>query len=1132
MVSSLSILNAKKTTIMCNATYSINGLEVTVDNFDAPIVAIKILYPDYNTVASCDQWTTPCNEPEIFTLPAEGSYFIQIQTFQDWSTPLCNIFETINAVADPCAATGDTDGDGVCDDVDCDINDPLISFEGDVCDDGDSTTVGDIILADCSCAGTVPPNCDNNGGDVDGDGVCADVDCDDTNPLISFEGDICDDGDSTTVGDIILADCSCAGIAPPTCDNNGGDVDGDGICADVDCDDNDPLVSNTGDACDDNDPLTENDVIQTDCSCAGTPLPPSGCQTTYSVSGLEITISPINANINSVKVLRQDYSTVFSCDQWTTVCANTETITLPQAGTYFVQIQTYEDWSTPLCDIFETINAVADPCAGIGDTDGDGVCDDVDCDINDPLISSMGDLCDDGDSTTVNDIILADCSCAGTVPPNCDNDGGDADNDGVCADFDCDDNDPLISNAGDACDDGDVDTENDIIQADCSCAGTPVNPNACNVTYSVNNNVITVNNVIGTFTSVKILDSNYGTDYTCDNWTTPCDTNLVITLTGFGDYFIQVQTYADWTTIICDILDPIVLTDPNMSDPCDFNGGDADGDGFCADIDCDDNDPAIRQAGDVCDDGDSMTTNDLIQADCSCAGTIPNACLLNGGDADGDGICGDIDCNDNDTSIGAPGSPCDDGDANTENDELQADCSCIGTPVVDSSNCNVSFTIIGNVVSIYGVTAPIHNIQILDSNFGLDYACNSWSTACEDTIIRPVSGTGTYFIQIQTYADWSSPAICDIFETVIISDVDPCLDNGGDVDGDGVCADVDCDDNNANISSPGDACNDGDPLTENDVIQADCSCAGTLCDNVIDGGQISGDELICQGDTLAAILSDSLPAGGTGAMQYLWLSSTTGCPMSLSEAITGADQSTYMPEPVTETTYFKRLSRRDGCADWFAGESNCVMKTIDPTCPTSSLCNAQYVVGADEVVVSGLNYPITSVQVLDAGTFTPIYTCNDWTTACGATVTVPLSTGDYYVAIQTFETWTDQRCDIFDLITVTGNSPRQSNGNIDQTRAKATIPVFQKENIVLRDVLVFPNPANEVIHISSSEFSERNIEIQLFDQLGKRLKYISRKGENGNLITIPTDNLDNGVYTILISSEQGQRISKRFLISK
>ncbi|MCB0551693.1 MAG: T9SS type A sorting domain-containing protein, partial [Phaeodactylibacter sp.] len=45
---------------------------------------------------------------------------------------------------------------------------------------------------------------------------------------------------------------------------------GDGVCADVDCDDNDPnITSQVGQACDDGDPNTFGETIQNDCSCGG-----------------------------------------------------------------------------------------------------------------------------------------------------------------------------------------------------------------------------------------------------------------------------------------------------------------------------------------------------------------------------------------------------------------------------------------------------------------------------------------------------------------------------------------------------------------------------------------------------------------------------------------------------------------------------------------------------------------------------------------------------------------------------------------------------------------------------------------------------------------------------------------------
>jgi hypothetical protein len=90
------------------------------------------------------------------------------------------------------------------------------------------------------------------------------------------------------------------------------------------------------------------------------------------------------------------------------------------------------------------------------DANNDGV-----CDLSAPCEGVVvGDPCDDFDPCTVNDILQADCSCAGLY--------ADADGDGVCDAEDSCDN----TLAGTVCDDGDACTVNDVIQADCVCAGT------------------------------------------------------------------------------------------------------------------------------------------------------------------------------------------------------------------------------------------------------------------------------------------------------------------------------------------------------------------------------------------------------------------------------------------------------------------------------------------------------------------------------------------------------------------------------------------------------------------------------------------------------------------------------------
>lgn len=88
------------------------------------------------------------------------------------------------------------------------------------------------------------------------------------------------------------------------------------------------------------------------------------------------------------------------------------------------------------------------------DTDGDGLCDALDpC----PLLANLapGNACDDGNANTENDMVNANCLCVGTL-----------------ADEDCEGVPGGPAQPGTACDDNNDCTANDVYDANCNCAGT------------------------------------------------------------------------------------------------------------------------------------------------------------------------------------------------------------------------------------------------------------------------------------------------------------------------------------------------------------------------------------------------------------------------------------------------------------------------------------------------------------------------------------------------------------------------------------------------------------------------------------------------------------------------------------
>ncbi len=107
-----------------------------------------------------------------------------------------------------------------------------------------------------------------------------------------------------------------------------------------------------------------------------------------------------------------------------------------------------------------------------------------------------------------------------------------------------------------------------------------------------------------------------------------------------------------------------------------------------------------------------------------------------------------------------------------------------------------------------------------------------------------------------------------------------------------------------------------------------------LCLDLTYGGQIGFDQTICAGlvpDTLVEVI----PAGGgLGDIEYLWMFSTVPGPFNQStwDIIPGSNTPFYAPGPLSQTTYFIRCARRQGCEE-FVIESNIVVITVIPYNP-------------------------------------------------------------------------------------------------------------------------------------------------------------------------------------------------------
>lgn len=99
---------------------------------------------------------------------------------------------------------------------------------------------------------------------------------------------------------------------------------------------------------------------------------------------------------------------------------------------------------------------------------------------------------------------------------------------------------------------------------------------------------------------------------------------------------------------------------------------------------------------------------------------------------------------------------------------------------------------------------------------------------------------------------------------------------------------------------------------------------GVVCDNPTDGGTIAAAQTILTGTAPDSLTSTALPSGTSSGLEYKWQMSTTDSVSGFSDLL-NSDAAGYQPEALTQTTWFRRLSRAM-CATTWAGavESNVI----------------------------------------------------------------------------------------------------------------------------------------------------------------------------------------------------------------
>jgi len=353
---------------------------------------------------------------------------------------------------------------------------------GDACDDGDANTDGDVYVDCTTCQGSTTPvlGCtDVNACNFDAAATQDDSTCFNT-------GDPCDDGDANTNNDVYVDCTTCAGIAPVTCpasakinefhyDNAGSDVNefveialpagSDPTQVQVD------LYNGSNGTTYDAIVLSSAEFVSSDGTLdyyVWNVIPQNG-NDGIAVSCLDGTQYQFITYEGAFMATDGPFAGVMGVDigvEEPSDALETNSIMCNGTGTFFTNCTAdpgvANDLSTCVADV-------------TGCTDANACNFDMNATADDGSCFSVGDACDDGDANTDGDVYVDCTTCQGSIiqVPGC--------TDATACNFDMNAtvDDGTCFSVGDACDDGDANT-NDDVYVDCAtCQGSIIQVSGC-----------------------------------------------------------------------------------------------------------------------------------------------------------------------------------------------------------------------------------------------------------------------------------------------------------------------------------------------------------------------------------------------------------------------------------------------------------------------------------------------------------------------------------------------------------------------------------------------------------------------------------------------------------------------------
>ncbi len=579
--------------------------------------------------------------------------------------------------------------------------------------------------------------------------------------------------------------------------------------------------------------------------------------------------------------------------------------------------------------------------------------------------------------------------------------------------------------------------------------------------------------------------------------------------------------------------------------------------------------------GTPCDDSDQTTINDQWTVDCDCVGDLIDCLGVPGGPA-------------------LPGTPCDDGNPNTTSDIWNNDCDCIGVPAPpylifinghingctsEIASGSVTITTIQGTQPQVSVQVPLNGNCYYNTSVQMT-SLNGWFQVTGNCM----NGTSVFNTGQYNFMNGDTIVVVDLDCGPPQEDCngvpggsayfDNCDDCVGGNTGLEPC-EQDCAGTWGGPALPGTPCDDGNPMTNNDTWTTNCACVGepgsgnytiTLqgsvspCTQAVSEGVVviqsvgvqppinltaqlddncgysvtfdvtspSGFFALaanCMDGTMAAATGDytfNVPAGSTTITVDL------ECINNVEPDCLGNPGGTALPgTPCDDENPFT-------INDTWTADCDCI--GVEP-----GYCEAGF------WVLQGYengpnNQPVPTPYELwiwnlstGSGSYQFMWDFGDGTSSSQPFPThVYSGTGPYVLCLTiTDDTGcTDTYCD---TISVNNDGIYDGMWTGGDDRSVLTIHVQQGapssvgENAWDEGILLWPNPANELVHISLAGELQGNTNITILDLEGRLIRSMTRNfARSKESVTIPVNDLANGLYMIRIENE-GRSSTHRFV---